>query len=96
MIRLFVDRVLNRKKTQNTENEDEDSSPGVLYSSGLIAGGSIAGILIAIFSAKEQWGQTIDLSSKFPMIAGSNTTAVIAFAVLGFTLLSVSRKKKAK
>ncbi len=44
MVRLLVDRV------KKTPPEESDSSPAVLLSSGYIAGGAIAGILVAAFA----------------------------------------------
>ncbi len=44
MVRVAVDRI------KKTRAEDSDSSPAVLLSSGYIAGGAIAGILIALLA----------------------------------------------
>ena len=53
MIRWLVDRKLRQqpahaKLTQEEFNAESDKSPGVLLSSGYIAGGAIAGIIIAV------------------------------------------------
>ena len=47
--------------------EDSDSSPAVLLSSGYIAGGAIAGILIALLAlAPSAVSNALDLSRRFP------------------------------
>ena len=53
MIRWLVDRKLRQNPAHAKMNQDEfnaesDKSPGVLLSSGYIAGGAIAGIIIAL------------------------------------------------
>jgi putative OPT family oligopeptide transporter len=56
MVRWLVDRWLKRKKfagrnlTEEELTAEGDKSPGVLMASGYIAGGAIAGILIALFA----------------------------------------------
>ena len=76
-----------------------ESSPGVLFSSGLIAGGAIAGIGLAILSIKEGWGQALDMSSRFPGMLEKNMPAVLAFAgmatvlFLAGTVLSIPKKE---
>ncbi len=88
IIRWFVDR---RRKTKT---DDSDSSPGVLYSSGLIAGGAIAGIGLALLSLYEGIGSAIDLSKVLPTLAESQTTAVVAFGLLCLTLYRVGTRKE--
>ncbi|MBI4405261.1 MAG: oligopeptide transporter, OPT family [Deltaproteobacteria bacterium] len=90
MIRLYVDKARARK---NKREEETDSSPGVLFSSGLIAGGAITGIALAILSIKEGWISSIDLSGLMPAVSTNNWTAVISFAVLGLLLAGVGRGK---
>ena len=53
MTRAWVERrrAQMEKAAKSPEESDSDTSPGVLMSSGLIAGGAIAGILIAFLSA---------------------------------------------
>ncbi|MEW6055067.1 MAG: oligopeptide transporter, OPT family [Bdellovibrionota bacterium] len=76
VVRWLSDR---RNKSSAAESE---SSPGVLASSGLIAGGAIAGIVLALMSVNENIGSFLDLSKVFPGIAGSMTTAVVMFGLL--------------
>lgn len=85
LVRWFVDR--NSKKGE----ADGDNSPAVLASSGLIAGGSIAGIGLAILSLKEDWSTAMDLSKVFPNIAGSQDFPYIPFALLALFLYCVGK-----
>lgn len=63
--------------------EEGEGSPGVLLSSGLIAGGAIAGIGIAFASLSENLLSKINLSESFPL-SGS-----IGFSLLMFAALAV-------
>ncbi len=93
LIRGVVDRV------RKMSDEESDSSPAVLLSSGLIAGGSIAGILIAVVAAARELGERpkeflarIDFSTH---LNDANHTivyplpALAAFSVLIIVLLGV-------
>lgn len=89
MIRWLVQRLAKRK-----EVSEDDSSPGILYASGLIAGGSIAGIGLALLFVYEGLGNVFDMSKHFPTIAGSQWTSVIMFTVLMFSLFKIGSRKK--
>ncbi len=95
MVRWLVVRFSKGTKKEKEAAESDDSSPGILYSSGLIAGGSIAGIALALLSIYEGMGTAFDLSDNFKTIASSNWTAVIMFTVLMFSLYKVATRKKA-
>lgn len=85
LIRYYVDRK-NRIKA-----EEAEFSPGVLLSSGLIAGGAIAGLgqaLVQGFGWDEAWDKSIWLGG----LAGSDLWALIPFAGLAFFLLVIARK----
>jgi len=84
MVRLLCDKL---KKT-----EEGDSGPGVLLSSGLIAGGSIAGIVLALLSMSEGLGTALDFGSKIPAISGSVVTPIILFTALAAFLARQSLK----
>jgi len=91
LTRGLVDRV------RKLSDEESDSSPAVLLSSGLIAGGSIAGILIAVLAAARKLGDRparlvdrIDLSGRLPNgFAKDPSVALAAFSVLILILLAV-------
>ena len=80
MIRWLVDKMSARRGAALSA-EEEESGPGILFSSGLIAGGSIAGIALAIVSMKGNWGSALDLGSKLPAISGTDVTSVTVFVV---------------
>jgi len=60
IVRAAVDRI------KRTPPEESDSSPAVLLSSGYIAGGAIAGILIAVVAILPGASKFLDLSSRLP------------------------------
>ncbi len=74
--------------TAKKKTRDSDSSPGVLLSSGLIAGGSIAGIALALTSLNENVGKAIDFSSSF---SGGDTFAYTVFGLMALFLYAVGR-----
>ncbi|MFI5347542.1 MAG: OPT family oligopeptide transporter [Elusimicrobiota bacterium] len=80
------------KWTKKSESES-DMSPGVLFSSGYIAGGAIAGIVVAMLTLSPSLSKTLDLSEKFSALAQSDWTSVIAFGVLTALLLAVGGEK---
>jgi putative OPT family oligopeptide transporter len=86
LVRGLVDRV------RKLNAEESDSSPAVLLSSGLIAGGSIAGILLATLEAPLELAQKVkgalDLSRFLPSGWGELIwPSAITFGVLIFALL---------
>lgn len=76
------------QKFDGSEKHAGDSAPGVLFSSGLIAGGAIAGIGIALASLNEGLLSGLDLSQKFPF-AQSHLFAVLVFGSLAAVLFFV-------
>ena len=84
LVRGVVDRA--RKMTE----EESDSSPAVLLSSGLIAGGSIAGILLAFLAVAPAVGKALDFSRALPKEwAEQPLLGVAAFSVLVVMLLAI-------
>lgn len=81
------------ERFSKSKDSDTDSSPGVLFSSGLIAGGSIAGIGLAILSVNEKLGQTLDLSRYVPTLASSDGVATVIFLGLSVFLFVVGKKR---
>jgi putative OPT family oligopeptide transporter len=75
--------------------EESDSSPAILYSSGLIAGGSIAGILMAVREVWPGLKRLLDLSPYLPTDwAKLPGPAVVAFGLLALTLLWTGLRAK--
>ena len=115
MIRWLVDRWLRKQKFKHHElSEDElvaegDKSSGVLLASGYIAGGALAGIVIAIMAGWPSLGPTNERLAAWanahnPFFAGphADLLALIPFVVLcvllylvGRDVLLASRKRKA-
>jgi putative OPT family oligopeptide transporter len=85
-VRALVERVARGKKTL----AEEESGPGVLYSSGLIAGGAIAGLLLAIPQALES--NVLNVGRFLPeALHDSMILGIIMFGVLVATLYYVGR-----
>ncbi|MEK7656239.1 MAG: oligopeptide transporter, OPT family [Elusimicrobiota bacterium] len=74
---------------------ESDMSPGVLFSSGYIAGGAIAGIAVALLSLSPALTGSLDLSASFPF-AQSDAASVLAFGALAAALLLVGAEKVLK
>lgn len=93
-LRWIVDRVRSRRKSKDVGRKDDvDSEPGTLYASGLIAGGSIAGISIAIMAMRDDWMAAIDFSKLMPDLANSSLFAIGLFALVSLSLVRVALKK---
>ncbi len=102
LVRWGVDKdLIRRLRTRNLTEEqiiaETDKSPGVLLASGYIAGGALAGILVAI--AAEFLSGTVTSFEKWseehnPFFAGSNSDwlAMIPFLILTVLLYFVGRE----
>jgi hypothetical protein len=77
LVRYAVDRI------KGSSADDSETSPGVLLSSGYIAGGSIAGVLVAFFTfwpaLQEKLNMTSHLGASWN---NSQWPALVAFGVL--------------
>jgi putative OPT family oligopeptide transporter len=90
MIRWLAGKWLKRGQ----QKEDEETGRGVLFSSGLIAGGAIGGIFLALIMVRQGVSEGADLGRFIPVLSGSNVTSVVMFALLaGFLFLEAIRKK---
>ena len=102
LVRYAVDRYLRRKLVRRNLSEDElvaegDKSPGVLLASGYIAGGAIAGIIIAFLAGvpyftgfnrrMAAWGA----SNPFNTGGAADVLAMIPFLILVALLYAVGR-----
>ena len=77
-IRWAVDR---RMTAEERGSADADSGPGVLFSSGLIAGGAIMGVLLAGLAAR-QWDQVFNLTTTVGALGESNVLSIVFYVVL--------------
>jgi putative OPT family oligopeptide transporter len=82
MVRWWVER-----KTGATS--DSDISAGTLFSSGLIAGGSLAGILYAVLVGLEWQGGFAAVGNALPFLHGEDAMGHIFGALLFFALAVV-------
>lgn len=79
----------DRKGPKYAEGE-EDSSPAVLFSSGLIAGGAIAGILVALLAIIPGLSGLVDFGKYLPSaLHESDAVSMVTFAVLAGMLILV-------
>jgi putative OPT family oligopeptide transporter len=74
LVRWLIDR---KMPAAEREGPESDSGPGVLFSSGLIAGGAICGVLLAGLQAKGL-DAGLDLS---PTLGGFATNTIVAMVV---------------
>jgi putative OPT family oligopeptide transporter len=85
MIRWAVDKA---RKTPS--GEEDDSSPAVLLSSGYIAGGAIAAVLISMLNFFPALLNSMDFSKSLPTTYYDSPLSIIApFALLAIVLLIV-------
>jgi hypothetical protein len=104
LIRWIVDRRLRSNLAGQNLSEAEfaaetDKSPGVLMASGYIAGGAIAGIIIAfVVGVFDKLDATINTFSEQhnPVFSGpyANALSLIPFAILIFLLYLAAHKQR--
>jgi putative OPT family oligopeptide transporter len=88
--RWVVERRRRRSREGNGEGSDAEMSPGVLLSSGLIAGGTIAGIVAALISLKVNLAIGPKLLGS---LAESNLFAAVMFGLLSVFLVLVGAER---
>src|SRR2546427_5010866 len=91
IVRWLVER---RVRSANRSLAEIESGPGVLFASGLIAGGAICGIAVAAIAgwgsrtgeAADSLAEAVPLYHHLGRFAASAILRLIMFAVLGFLL----------
>lgn len=88
IVRWLVDR----KQKAQSEAESE-TGPGVLFSSGLIAGGAIAGILLALTQIMDGVSEKLDFSAMMGALGESDLFSLAVFLITATVLYLVGKKK---
>jgi uncharacterized oligopeptide transporter (OPT) family protein len=95
LIRWLVER---RMRSEQRSLADVESGPGVLFSSGLIAGGAIAGIVVAAIAGatgSAEWlADTVGIYRALGRFATSNLVAFGLIGLLGALLYRVGLRKQ--
>ena len=95
VVRWLIER---RAQAQQQSIAQVESGPGVLFSSGLIAGGAICGIVLAaiagVLGSADALAEKVPLFHALGSIAESNLLAFALFVVLGVTLYRVGSQKE--
>lgn len=93
----------NKKKNIHIAPEEEDLGKGNLFATGLVAGGALAGVLVAILSSidsvNSQLGKVNTEHSLVQSLGGEGYKwlGVICFAIMGFVLyrIAIGKSKSA-
>ncbi len=101
LIRALVNRLNNRGRQESLV--EEETGKGVLLSSGLIAGGAIAGLAVAfgrviaesIKGTPGKGEEILGFAGRWPTTSGdwANVIALVIFGALAYFLYTIARKK---
>jgi len=88
--------------TGSQKNAEIESGPGVLFASGLIAGGAICGIAVAAIAgwgsrtgkAADWLAEAVPLYHQVGWFATSAVIGLIMFAILGFLLYRTGLRRQ--
>jgi OPT family oligopeptide transporter len=89
-----------RNKRKNNVPEEEDLAKGNLFATGLVAGGALAGVIVAILSVNDKINAGLAKVSAEPGLTqslggeGYKWLGVAFFALMGFILYRVAISKK--
>ena len=95
IIRWLVER---RMRPEQREGPDADSGPGVLFSSGLIAGGAIMGVLLAALTTQKMadgstWADKLSIAGAMGHLAENGLFALIIYiALVAVPLYYIARR----
>jgi OPT family oligopeptide transporter len=100
-VKGLADWIAVRRGEKAATEEDSELGPGNLFATGLVAGGAIAGVVVAIFSAKDSWAAGLkNLSIEHALVAslgekGYEGLGALCFTALAILLLRVARTRVA-
>ncbi len=99
LIRALVD---SRKKRKGEVREDDDLGRGNLFATGLVAGGALAGVAVALLTAGSETIanklQTVNFESNLEELLGISIYEILGvcfFLAMGFILYRIAMKKNA-
>ncbi|MGH9315817.1 MAG: OPT family oligopeptide transporter [Thermoanaerobaculia bacterium] len=96
MMKALVEKI--RRKKEGAAGQESELSAGMLYATGLVAGGALAGVAIAFLQAAPKLLEATDLGGKLfggfrdDLITGNALCAVV-FGILCILLVKNARKK---
>lgn len=88
-----------RKERKGEAQEDEELGKGSLYATGLVAGGALAGVIVAILSVNETVANTLkNVNAEHGITAslgegGYQALGAIFFLIMGIVLYRIAMKK---
>ena len=94
LVKALVDRL-----SQKANGEDSELSSGMLYSTGLVAGGSLGGIAIAVFAGVKEgylarlFNLGVQWHFEEKLGAGADLLALAAFVLLAILLYRAARQE---
>jgi uncharacterized oligopeptide transporter (OPT) family protein len=92
IVRFIADKTAKRRLSGG----DAESGPGVLFASGLIAGASVIGTILAFLQLSESsrnFLNSINVSGGIPGFANSDLAALLLFLGLGVVLWAVATER---
>lgn len=90
----------NKRKKIEISPEEEDLGKGNLFATGLVAGGALAGVIVAILSVSENVSSGLEkVNAEHGLTQwlgadGYKWLGVLAFAIMGFVLYRIAISKK--
>jgi fumarate reductase subunit D len=92
IVRYIADKTSRRRLS----DAEVDSGPGVLFSSGLIAGASVLGTVLAFLQLSDTsrgWLDSANLSTRIPGFATSDLVSLLLFLGLAAVLWLVATER---
>jgi putative OPT family oligopeptide transporter len=96
LVRALADAVARRR---GEAPSDSELGPGNLFATGLVAGGALAGVAVALFTVRDSWMRAMGTLSVEHILEGKlgpggyQILGVLCFAAMGATLFRVARRK---